>query len=71
MGLHYDSPIRACQTTHTTDILVSLGLLGHMTAEAFFALAPLKVDSLHSQLRGSLVGCSPWGREESDIAEAT
>ena len=24
-----------------------------------------------SQGRGSLVGCSPWGREESDTTEAT
>lgn len=50
VGLHYDSPSRACQSTHSTDILVSLGLLAHMTAGAFFALAPLKVDSLHCQL---------------------
>ena len=30
----------------TRDTLVSLGLLGHMSAEAFSALAPLEVDSL-------------------------
>ena len=40
VGLHHDSPIRARQTTHTPAILVSLGLLGHLTAGDFFLLWP-------------------------------
>ena len=52
------------------DLATSLSLFTFMHRRRKWQPAPVLMPG-ESQGRGSLVGCSPWGHEESDTTEVT